>query len=108
MSTPVAVGLKIPESQRVRLREFEAAANADIWLTGVALDKVALLKLGADRRDGKRHKDDWQDCIVAGTYDGPKALIRDLAAVLDDDGMVSFIGRACMRVAATHIVDGVA
>ena len=97
--------LKIPESQRVRLREYEAATNADIWLTGIALDLVELLKLRNARRAGIRSKNDWQDCIAAGTYDGPKALIRDLAAALDEDGLVSFTARKAMRRAATYIVD---
>ena len=79
--------------------------NVDIWLTGVALDLVELLKLRDARRKGVRPKNDWKDCIAAGTYDGPKALIRDLAAALDDDGMVVFTGRRCMRLAATHIVE---
>ena len=56
---------------------------------------------------GIRSKNDWQAIASpAGTYDGPKALIRDLAAVLDDDGLVSFTGRACMRRAASYIADG--
>ena len=95
--------LKIPESMRVRLREFEAAANADTWLTGMALDLVELLKLRNARRAGVRSKNDWQDSIAAGTYDGPKALIRDLAAALDDDGMVAYTSRRCMMVAASYI-----
>ena len=98
--------LKIPESQRVRIRETEAATNAAIWLTGVALDLAGLLELRNARREGIRSKDDWQACIVAGTYDGPKALIRDLAAALDDDGLVSFAARKAMRRASTYIRGG--
>ena len=66
---------------------------------------VTFRKLGADRRAGIRSKNEWKACIVAGTYDGPKALIRDLAAALDEDGLVSFTARKAMRRAATYIVD---
>ena len=97
--------LKIPESQRVRIRENEAADNADIWLTGNALDLVELLNLRNARRAGVRSKNDWLACIASGTYDGPKALIRDLAAVLDDDGLVSFTARKAMRRAATYLTE---
>ena len=97
--------LKIPESLRLRLRESEAAANAGIWLTGVTLDLAGLLELRNARREGIRSKNDWQACIVAGTYDGPKALIRDLAAALDDDGLVSFTARKAMRRASTYIAE---
>ena len=97
--------LKIPESVRVRLRESAAAANADTWLTGIALDLVELLKLRNARRAGVRSKNDWQDSIAAGTYDGPKALIRDLAAALDDDGLVSFTARKAMQRAAAYITE---
>ena len=97
--------LKIPDKVRVRLRESRAVQNVDFWLTGIALDQMALLKLGAGRRAGIRSKNDWKSCIVAGTYDGPKALIRDLAAALDEDGLVSFTARKAMRRAATYIVD---
>ena len=97
--------LKIPESQRVWIRENEAAANAGIWLTGVALDLAGLLELRNARREGIRSKNDWQACIVAGTYDGPKVLIRDLAAALDDDGLVSFTARKAMRRASTYIAE---
>ena len=97
--------LKLPEKHRVRLREGRAVRNVDIWLTGIALDLVQLLKLRDARARGVRHKNDWKDCITAGTYDGPKALIRDLAAVLDDDGMVAFTGRRCMMTAATYIAE---
>ena len=97
--------LKIPESLRLRLRESEAAANAGIWLTGVTLYLAGLLELRNARREGIRSKNDWQACIVAGTYDGPKALIRDLAAALDDDGLVSFTARKAMRRASTYIAE---
>ena len=100
-----APSLKLPEKHRVRLREGRAVRNVDIWLTGIALDLVQLLKLRDARARGVRHKNDWKDCITAGTYDGPKALIRDLAAVLDDDGMVAFTGRRCMMTAATYIAE---
>ena len=99
--------LKIPESQRVRIRENEAATNAAIWLTGVDLDLAGLLELRNARREGIRDKNDWQTCIVAGTYDGPKSLIRHLAAALDDSGMVSFTARKAMRRAAIHIREGI-
>ena len=97
--------LKIPDKVRVQLRESRAVQNVDFWLTGIALDQMALLKLGVGRRAGIRSKNDWKACIVAGTYDGPKALIRDLAAALDEDGLVSFTARKAMRRAATYIVD---
>ena len=97
--------LKIPESQRVRLRESTATANVGVWLAGVGLDPKQLLILKANRLDGIRSKDDWKDCIIAGTYDGPKALIRDLADALDDDGLVSFTARKAMRRAATYMTE---
>ena len=97
--------LKIPESQRVRIRENEAADNADIWLTGNALDLVELLNLRNARRAGVRSKNDWLACIASGNYDGPKALIRDLAAALDDDGLVSFTARKALRRAATYMTE---
>ena len=52
-----------------------------------------------------RSKNDWQASIASGTYDGPKALIRDLAAVLDDDGLVSFTARKALRRAATYMTE---
>ena len=95
--------LKLPERQRVRLREARAVRNVRYWLSGVVLDQGELMTMQANRKAGKRHKDDWRDCIASGVYDGPKALIRDLAAALDDDGLVAFTERRCMMVAANHI-----
>ena len=99
--------LKIPRRERVKLREDRTAANVDYWLTGVDVSLGALVKLREDRRKGIRFKDDWRSCISAGTYDGPKALIRDLANAVDDAGMPLAVARKAMRWAATFIVEDV-
>ena len=99
--------LKIPRRQRVKLREDRTAANVDFWLTGVDVGLGALVQLRENRRKGIRSKDDYRACIVAGTYDGPKALIRDLANAVDDDGMPLTVARKAMRWAATFIVEDV-
>ena len=73
------------------------------WLTGVELDADALLSLRSVRRAGGNG--DWFACIAAGTYDGPKALIIDLARSLDADGMLSIDAPDAMRAASAYIAE---
>ena len=46
-------------------------------------------------------------CIAGGVYRGPKSLIRDVAAALDDDGNVGTVTRHCLKVAASFIAGDV-
>ena len=73
------------------------------WLEGVTLDPDALLSLRTARLDGKRG--DWFGCIASGIYDGPKALIIDLAKSLDSDGMLSLDAPDGLRLASSYIAD---
>ena len=84
--------------------ERRAVIHTRRWLDGVALDGDALLRLRTARLDGQRG--DWFGCIAAGTYDGPRRLIIDLALSLDADAMAGLDSRAALRLAASYIVDG--
>ena len=75
------------------------------WLAGVQLNADALLTLQTARRNGCRG--DWEACIPADNYHGPKRLIIDLALalVLDGDGLacVPMDAPDGLRLAASHI-----
>ena len=71
------------------------------WLAGVRLDADALLTLRATRRAGGRG--DWFSCVASGTYDGPRALVIDLALAMDAQGMLSLDAPDGLRLASGYV-----